>query len=134
IKPPFFLQPFNLASIEMAARERWSVDLVGNFESPDAYLRKGAGFCVVERSDNTWRLVSGASSFSVLDNIVEFQVDTDPSYRRRGFAAAASAQLALHCLEAGLIPHWDAANTASCGLAEKLGFTPKEDYRILKLT
>jgi GNAT superfamily N-acetyltransferase len=134
VEPPFYLEPFNLASIESAAGERWSLDLVGNFESPEAYLRKGVGFCVVEQSGGGRKLVSGASSFSVLDDIVEFQVDTHPSYRRRGFAAAASARLALHCLEAGLTPHWDAANSASCALAEKLGFTAKQDYRILKLT
>jgi GNAT acetyltransferase len=32
------------------------------------------------------------------------------------------------CLKNNADPHWDAANSESCGLAEKLGYVPIETY------
>ena len=44
-------------------------------------------------------------------------------------AIVLGADLAAWCLEHAMAPHWDAANLESCGLAEKLGYSPIGKYQ-----
>lgn len=125
----FEIRRFDAAAAELAAAERWSFSFVENFAGPESFLERGIGFGVFYGG----KLVSGATSFAVYDTTVEIEVDTHPGYRRRGLAAAASARLILHCLECGLVPHWDAANEASRALAERLGFTLGRRYEVVQI-
>lgn len=125
----FDIRRFDEAAVERAASERWSLSFVENFADPADFLERGIGFGVFRGEV----LVAAASSFAVYDRTVEIEVDTHPSYRRRGFAAAASARLILACLERDLVPHWDAANEASRALAERLGFTLERRYEVVQL-
>ena len=45
-----------------------------------------------------------------------------------GLATVVSAALILDCLENGKYPNWDAANTTSAKLAEKLGYEFDKAY------
>jgi GNAT superfamily N-acetyltransferase len=133
LAPPFRIERFSRRLVDRAAEQEWSLDLVGNFESPEDFLRNGIGFGVVEVPPSGGRLVAGASSFAVLNRTVEFQVDTHPEYRRRGLATAVAATLAIACIDRNLVPHWDAASKASLTLAEKLGFRLTRRYEVAHL-
>lgn len=128
--PPFRVERFDRRLVDLAAAQEWSLDLVGNFESPEDFLRNGIGFGVVAYEREARKLVAGASSFAVLASSVEFQVDTHPAYRRRGLATAVASRLAIDCIDNDLVPHWDAANETSLKLATKLGFRLTRRYTV----
>jgi hypothetical protein len=104
--------------------------LVYNWASHEEFIEKSFGFGVVHQG----RFVSGVSAAAIGNGKVEFEVQTDPNYVRRGLAAAASAAMILHCLELNLEPCWDAANPPSSGLARKLGFQSSGQYNAYILT
>ena len=75
------------------------------------------------------KILSVASTFMPFKDEFEIDVRTiDTEHRRMGLATVVSAALMIHALENGLVPHWDAANEASVGLALKLGYTNPEPW------
>lgn len=99
-------------------------DNVSHFESKEQYLELGRGFAVMKDE----KPVSVASSYTVYSKGLDIQIDTAEAERRKGLATATGAALILSCLEDGLAPRWDAANTDSLHLAEKLGFEFSHEY------
>lgn len=96
------------------------------FGSPESFIERGFGYCV--KHDGA--VVSTAMTAMPFEREFEIEVDTmdTPEYRRKGLATVVSAALVEHALIEGLIPIWDAANTASKGLALKLGYTDLTPY------
>lgn len=103
--------------------------LVYNFESLDDFVDRGVGFGV----EHDGRYVSGCSSFAISSHSLEFEIQTHPDYRRRGFALAAASAMIEYCLDEGLEPCWDAHNEMSAALAEKLGFVNPRPYTAYEL-
>lgn len=101
-----------------------SEDFTAQFDSIEDYLNRGVGFCILHEG----KVVCGASSYSIYNNGIEIQIDTQPKYRRKGLATVAAAALILDCLDSGIYPSWDAANLTSVHLAEKLGYVMDEPY------
>ena len=99
-------------------------DFVSVFETKEQYLELGRGVVILKDGN----IVSGASSYSRYLGGLELEVDTKEEERRKGLATAASATLILQSLREGLYPSWDAANTASVHLAEKLGYELDHPY------
>ena len=99
-------------------------DSVSHFESKEQYLDMGRGFVIMKDGE----IVSAASSYTVYSKGLDIQIDTAEAERRKGLATATGAALILSCLEDGLAPRWDAANTDSLHLAEKLGFEFSHEY------
>ena len=99
-------------------------DLVSTFGSKEKFLELGRGVVVMRDG----RPVAGSSSYSSYREGIEIEVDTVEEERRKGLASAASAALIISCLDDGLYPNWDAANMASVGLAEKLGYEFSHEY------
>ncbi|NHJ12899.1 MAG: GNAT family N-acetyltransferase [Candidatus Thorarchaeota archaeon] len=98
------------------------------FRSVEGLLEKGIGYCVKREG----KLASLAyTPFPFIDEF-EIQVFTENSleHRRKGLATAVCAALIEHGLENGLVPHWDAANPPSVGLALKLGYTNPIPYDV----
>ncbi|HUU77736.1 MAG TPA: GNAT family N-acetyltransferase [candidate division Zixibacteria bacterium] len=97
------------------------------FESPEAMVNRGLGFCIKEEEKV---ICVAAAGMPIYDDEFEVQVFTDdePKYRRKGFATIASAALIKESLEKGITPHWDADNEISARLALKLGFTDPIHY------
>ncbi len=95
-----------------------------NYETFASFKQYGAG-SVARHSGN---IVSSASSFITFDGAVEVDVSTNADYRRKGLAAACCAKMLIECDEKGLSAHWDAQNTASRALAEKLGYETERAY------
>lgn len=108
----------------MCLAEGWSRDLVAQYGDYETYKRLGLGVAILREG----MLVSGASSYSRYKEGIEIEIDTREDYRRRGLAAASGAGLILSCLERGLYPSWDAQNTASLALAQKLGYHFSHEY------
>lgn len=103
-----------------------SPDHVCNFDSPQDFVDRGIGFCMLKDG----AIVAGASSYAVCNRGIEIQVNTHEAFRGRGLATVASATLIAHTLESGLAAHWDAANVISSHLAQKLGYTPAGTYQV----
>lgn len=116
--PGYALQPYDRALLGLALSEPWSEDQAGAFESPEAFLRDGMGMALLHEG----RLVSGCASFCRHADGFEIQVDTHPDYQGKGLATCVSAAFMLEALRRGMTPCWDAANSRSLRLAEKLGF------------
>jgi RimJ/RimL family protein N-acetyltransferase len=104
-----------------------SEDHVRNFNSPEDFVERGIGFCVLDGE----RIVSGASSYAICNKGIEIQVNTHPDYRQRGLATVVSAALLVYCLQHDIEAPWDAGNPESVKLAEKLGYLEVGSYEML---
>jgi len=119
--------------LELARRveaELQTEDHVHFFGSPEYFIERGVGFCVL----HTGRIVSAASSGAFHDAGIEVQINTLPEHRGRGLATVVAAHLLLYCLERGLDPHWCTSNPISAHLAENLGYTRGEPFELLVRT
>ncbi len=103
--------------------------LVYNFQSHEDFINRGVGLGILYQG----QFVSGASSAAIGGGKLEFEVQTHPKFRRIGLARAVASTLILYCLEHGLEPCWDAANEASSGLANSLGFNSTGKYKTYRL-
>ena len=116
----FKLERVDLATIKRLDK-RQNMHIPIFFGSSQEFIENGIGFCIKHEG----KVISMASTFAPFIDEFEIEVRTndDSRYRHRGFATVVSAALILYALEHGLVPHWDAANDASVGLALKLGYT-----------
>ncbi len=62
------------------------------------------------------------------DDGIEIEIGTRPEYRRKGLATIVASALIIDCLDRGIYPSWDVANTESVALAQKLGYIMEEPY------
>jgi L-amino acid N-acyltransferase YncA len=109
------------------ANEVWAgseVAELSTFDSAADFLERGIGFCVQDAGVT----VGAAYSSLVCSTAIEVSVFVEQQRRKQGMATALSAALLLECLARGLHPNWDAANEASCRLAEKLGYVSTGSY------
>ncbi|MGN0394030.1 MAG: GNAT family N-acetyltransferase, partial [Coprococcus sp.] len=96
----------------------WCRDWVSQYPDYKEYERYGLGIAILKDGEP----VAGASSYSGYQGGIEIEIDTKEEYRRRGLAYICGAKLILECLDRNLYPSWDAQNTWSVALAEKLGY------------
>jgi RimJ/RimL family protein N-acetyltransferase len=109
---------------DVEAYRRLASSLVYNYDSLDDYLARSFGFGVKHGE----RYVSGCSAFAAGGGKAEIDIQTQPEFRRRGFALAAAAAFIEFCLEHEIEPCWDAHNEPSVQLATKLGFVRPRPY------
>lgn len=113
--------------LELCGRSKendFSKDFCSLFDSPQDYVKRGLGFCILRNN----MMVCGASSYSVYDGGIEIEIATKEEFRRKGLALICAAELMLECFKRGLYPSWDAANIGSMRLAEKLGYIFNHEY------
>lgn len=110
--------------------EEWSKDLCSQFPTYKDYEKYGLGFAVLHQD----KVVCGASSYTVYNEGIEIEIDTNKDYRRKGLALVCASKLILECLDRGLYPSWDAANRASVALSEKLGYHFDKEYATYAIT
>jgi hypothetical protein len=120
----------NLAGQLAAEKGEFAEDHLRNFDSPEDFIRRGFGFCLMDGPE----IASVATTFVVCSKGVEIQINTRENHQRKGLATAVAAQLMCHSLQKGLDPNWDAANQNSAQLAQKLGYTPQGTYPLWFLT
>lgn len=100
------------------------IDL-SEFDSASDFIERGIGYYVEKRG----KILGTAFSSLACSQGIEVSIFVDENYRRQGMAATLAAYLLKWCLENNVDPHWDAANPASCGLAERLGYIPEGKYQ-----
>jgi hypothetical protein len=110
-------------------KSAFSEDHMLNFESPQDFLARGFGFCLLAGIE----IVSVATTFAICSKGIEIQINTRNQHQGRGLATVVAARLILHSLENGLDPNWDAASLTSAGLAEKLGYSRQGTYSVVLL-
>lgn len=125
----FKVVPFDLELSEKALENNFTADFCMFFESPEAFLKQGIGFCVVDNQ----QIVAGASSYSACDGAIDITIGTVDRYRRKGLALKCAAKLILACIDRGVYPRWDAANPESVALAQKLGYRLKGAYEVFTI-
>ncbi len=128
IPDDYRMVPLDLELTHKLKKEKseFSSDHLVNYESPEDFLTRGFGFCILDKDE----IVSVATTFATCQRGIEIQINTRDAYKRQGLATAVAAQIIVHSLEQGLDPNWDAANENSVGLAKKLGYTPQGTYRM----
>ena len=109
---------------DMCMKDPVTIDFVSSFESKEKYLKDGRGMVIIKNGE----IVSGASSYTRYREGIEIEVDTAEPERRKNLALIVCSALILKCLEEGLYPSWDAHNTGSVRLAEKLGYEFDHEY------
>jgi len=100
-----------------------------SFESIEDFLDRGVGYCAVQGV----RIASAATSVAACRGAIDIEIRTAPDLRRRGLGTTVGARLALHCVQRGIDPKWLAANTASEGLALKLGYEKGPSYETFEI-
>ncbi len=99
------------------------------YPSAEAFAAAGVGFAAVTQG----RIACAATSYAACPGHLEVAIATREAFRGRGLATSVSARLLLHCLDAGIRPHWNASNPISQRLAERLGYTDAGLCEILYL-
>lgn len=100
------------------------------FESYEDFLERSLGVILLRGGE-----VAGAAYGALAcSRGIEISIYVEPPHRERGVGTALGAALVAACLEAGLEPHWDAANPESVRLATRLGYTRPQPYEALFLT
>ena len=85
------LRPIDQELYEQIMTKPWAKDLCSQFRDGDDYVRRGLGFAAVLRGD----VVAGASSYTIYDDGIEIEIDTNKEFRNRGFASACGSRLIL---------------------------------------
>ena len=94
------------------------------WETVENYVENGLGYCIEHKN----KVISHAGSIFPFTKHLEIQVDTDPEYRRNGFATIVCAQLMEHCLINGITTYWEANTEISAKIAEKLSLNNPQLY------
>ena len=118
LTPEYTISLIDEKIFDYCKKEDWCRDLVSQFPDYSSYKKLGLGVVIIKDGIP----VSGASSYSAYIGGIEIEIDTKEEYRRKGLATVCGAKLILECLERDLYPSWDAQNTWSVSLAEKLGY------------
>ena len=125
VSKEFSIIPIDKDIYFILMEQEWSRDLCGCFRDEEDFLKRGLGFVVTMGGNMP---VAGAASYAVCHGAIEIEIDTRPDFRKQGLAAACGAKLILECLSRGLYPGWDAHDSRSLALAEKLGYRLGRSY------
>lgn len=92
----------------------------------DNYKENGIGFCCIFNNE----IIGVASSDIFYKDGIEVNIKVKEEYRRQGIATALASRLIIECIKQNKKVNWNAANTDSVGLAQKLGFEYDSTYDI----
>lgn len=120
---------YEIRMIDRALYERiqgidWCREWVENYPSYELFESCALGAVILKDGQP----VAGASSYSSYLQGIEITIRTKEEYQRQGLAYICAAKLILECIQRGLYPSWDAANTKSVALSEKLGYHFDKEY------
>ena len=91
-----------------------------SWESKEAFLEKGFGYCLIEDG----QMAACAFASGVSNDYVDIGVETAEEYRGKGYGKIVSAAMVRETLRRGKTPVWDCdtRNEASMRLACSVGF------------
>ena len=133
VPPPQYELPpgYTLSPLDRTCLVQMQGRITPRFSWDDAaFLEKGSGVCVLWEG----RPAAWAFSAAVSADEIDIGIETSPDHRHRGLGRCAAAAMVKTCLAVGKRPVWscDAANTASCALAQSLGFVPTSTYTTIR--
>lgn len=101
-----------------------------SWDNYDDFFKFGKGFGIYDVTNN--RIVSTSFSSGIGDGKIDIGIETQPNYRRMGFATLAAARMIKYTLENDMLPDWgcDAMNQGSILTALKVGFKKSTEYSI----
>jgi hypothetical protein len=96
------------------------------WDHTDNFIKKGIGYCIMVDND----IASICYSGFVSGNTHVINIETVEKYRRKGLGELLTRTILADYLSKNIQPYWDctADNTASCMLAEKVGFVKSFEY------
>ena len=97
------------------------------FGSKESFLEKGFGYVILDENIIVGAVATGNTPFN---KAFEIQIVVNKEYRRQGFATLLATNLIEYSLENGFDPRWDADNEKSAALAQKLGYTNPEPWKM----
>ncbi len=124
------MRAFDRELYDQSMSEAWSEEFCNAFSSPEEFLEEGFGYGLMRDG----RIVAGTASMSVYDGGVEIQVATKEEFRRKGLALPTAARFILECIDRGIRPCWDAANSISLHMAMKLGYEYNGEYSAVHIS
>ena len=100
------------------------------WESPENFLKKGKGYCILDGKN----VAAWAFSAAVSSSEIDIGVETSENYRGCGLAAVAAKMMIKYAFDVGKSPVWacHCNNAASKRLAEKIGFVKTSECSIIK--
>lgn len=106
-------------------------ELAQMWESTDAFLAKGFGFCALKEDC----IAAWCTGEYFSEAWCGIGIETYEKYQGQGIATAAAIELVKYCKAQDKIPHWDCwkNNVPSVKTAEKAGFEKLIDYDIVFL-
>lgn len=101
-----------------------------SWESIPDYFRYGKGFGIYD--DKNQKIASTAFSSGIGAGRIDIGIETQPDYRRKGFASIIARKMASYVVKQGLIPDWgcDGGNPASAATARHAGFVLTTKYAV----
>ncbi len=124
--------PFSMERISEENFDKIHGRIIPSFswDSRESFLEKGFGFVI----RNGEEIAALAFSAAVSSTEVDIGLETDPCYRRRGFASKAALRMCQEILDLGKKPVWAAAetNAGSMRTAESAGFLPERINTVIR--
>ena len=120
----FEIQPNHLSRLSGRVIPSYSWDSYNDF------FKFGKGFGIYDLTNN--RIASTSFSSGIGDGKIDIGIETQPDYRRMGFAKLTAAKIIAYILEKDMLPDWgcDAMNQASLSTALNIGFEKSTSYSI----
>lgn len=120
----FEIQPNHLSLLSGRVIPNYSWDNYNDF------FQFGKGFGIYDVTNN--RIVSTSFSSGIGDGKIDIGIETQPDYRRMGFATLAAARMIKYSLEKDMLPDWgcDTMNQGSTLTALKVGFEKSTKYSV----
>ncbi|WP_291579462.1 GNAT family N-acetyltransferase [Clostridium sp. UBA6640] len=126
IEQEFQIEKIDATNYNKVLEDDFMADCCSNFSSLDDFEDNGIGYIIIHEDE----IISGASSYSYCNGIIDITIGTKRKYRKRGLALACASKVILECLDKNIYPNWDASNLESVALAEKLGYHFDEEYYV----
>lgn len=117
---------FDMQKIDSCLAEE--IGVLASWSTINDFLTNGSGFAIL----NNGQIASYSYTVFSSSEAVEIDVQTAENFRGLGLATLTSIALIEDILLKGKNPNWECfwENTPSLRLAEKLGFTAKNDYPV----
>ena len=103
-------------------------EIAGGWSTEEVFLEHGFGFVVVSES----AVLSWCTGEYLSPGRIGIGIETVEDCQGNGYATMVAREFVRHAKGLGLSPHWDCwtSNTPSVRVAEKIGFTDAEEYRV----
>lgn len=101
-----------------------------SWDNNNDFFNFGKGFGIYDVTKN--RIVCTSFSSGIGDGKIDIGIETQPDYRRMGFATLCAARMVRYVLENGMLPDWgcDTMNQGSASTAIKIGFEKSTSYSV----